>query len=112
MKGLAEILDSLAALEAPAALATLVRTQGSSYRQPGARMIFRPGGPQTGVISAGCMETDVKARVASVLETGQPQVASFDMGSDLDLIWGTGMGCAGRADVLLEPLRGTAELHR
>jgi xanthine/CO dehydrogenase XdhC/CoxF family maturation factor len=48
------------------------------------------------------METDVKERVAGVLAGGEPSLVSFDMGSDLDLIWGTGMGCMGRADVLLE----------
>jgi xanthine/CO dehydrogenase XdhC/CoxF family maturation factor len=48
------------------------------------------------------METDVKERVAAVLAEGLPSLVSFDMGSDLDLIWGTGMGCMGRADVLLE----------
>jgi xanthine/CO dehydrogenase XdhC/CoxF family maturation factor len=102
VKGLLEILATLESLQEPAALATLVRVKGSSYRKPGARMVYRPEGGQTGVLSAGCLETDVKARVASVLASREPQVAVFDMGSDLDLIWGTGMGCQGRADVLLE----------
>lgn len=102
MKGLGEIAAALRTLAEPSALATLVRTKGSSYRKPGARMVFRPGGPQTGGISAGCMETDVKERVAAVIESRLPSIVSFDLGSDLDLIWGTGMGCAGRADVLLE----------
>jgi len=102
MKGLLEIIAALEGLREPAALATLVRAKGSSYRMPGARMIFSPGGLQTGLISAGCLETDVKARVDSVLVSREPQVAAFDMGSDLDLVWGTGMGCQGKADVLLE----------
>ena len=102
MKGLLEIIATCEALAAPAALATLVRVKGSSYRKPGARMVFLPGGAQTGLISAGCLETDVKARVETVLASQEPQVAAFDMGNDLDLIWGTGMGCQGRADVLLE----------
>ena len=102
MQGLLEILASLASIKEPVALATLVRVKGSSYRKPGARMVFRTGGDQTGVISAGCLETDVKARVESVLRNGEPHLAAFDLGSDLDLIWGTGMGCQGKADVLLE----------
>ena len=100
-----DLLGTLAALEAlrePAALATLVRVKGSSYRQPGARMVFQAGGGQSGVISAGCLETDLKERVASVLATREPQLAAYDMGSDLDLIWGTGMGCQGKAGILLE----------
>jgi xanthine/CO dehydrogenase XdhC/CoxF family maturation factor len=106
MTGLGEILRTCAGLTEPAALATLVRVKGSSYRQPGARMLFRPSGAQTGLISAGCLETDVKARVETVLASRAPQLACFDAGSELDLIWGTGMGCAGRVEVLLEPLTG------
>ena len=102
MKGLGEIAASLRSLREPSALATLVRVKGSSYRQPGARMLFLPGGFQTGGISAGCLETDVKARVAEVLASHRPALLDFEMGSDLDLIWGTGMGCAGRAEVLVE----------
>ena len=33
---------------------------------------------------------------------GRPHLAAYDLSSDLDLVWGTGMGCQGRADVLLE----------
>jgi len=102
MKGLAELIDALKSLAEPSALATLVRVKGSSYRKPGARMVFRPGGFQAGSISAGCLETDVKERVADVVASRRPSLVTFDMGNDLDLIWGTGMGCQGRADVLVE----------
>ncbi|BDU74936.1 XdhC family protein [Mesoterricola silvestris] len=102
MRGPGEIAAALRSLAEPSALATLVRTKGSSYRKPGARMVFHPGGLQQGGISAGCMETDVKERVAAVLESRHPLLVTFDLGSEIDLIWGTGMGCAGRAEVLLE----------
>ncbi len=104
MKGLPEIAAAVGSLEGPAVLSTLVSVKGSSYRKPGARMLVGPEGVQTGVLSAGCLETDLQARVASVLASGSPQLAVFDLGSDLDLVWGTGMGCQGRAEVLLEPL--------
>ena len=104
MKGLPEIAAAVGSLEGPAVLSTLVSVKGSSYRKPGARMLVGPEGVQTGVLSAGCLETDLQARVASVLASGAPQLAVFDLGSDLDLVWGTGMGCQGRAEVLLEPL--------
>jgi xanthine/CO dehydrogenase XdhC/CoxF family maturation factor len=104
MKGLLEILASLGSLQEPAVLATLVRVKGSSYRKPGARMVMRSGGGRTGVISAGCLEADLQARVTTVLRQGIPQLATFDLGSDLDLVWGTGMGCQGRAEVLLEAM--------
>jgi xanthine/CO dehydrogenase XdhC/CoxF family maturation factor len=108
MKGLLEILASLGSLQEPAVLATLVRVKGSSYRKPGARMVMRTGGGRTGVISAGCLEADLQARVTAVLGQGIPQLATFDLGSDLDLVWGTGMGCQGRAEVLLEAMPSAA----
>jgi len=101
MRGFQEIAAAVEALSEPSALATLVRVKGSSYRQPGARMLFGTQG-STGVISAGCLETDILARVQAVLASQAPQLAVYDLGSDLDLIWGTGMGCQGKADVLLE----------
>ena len=104
MKGLPEIAAAVGSLVGPAVLSTLVSVKGSSYRKPGARMLVGPEGIQTGVLSAGCLETDLRARVASVLASGSPQLAVFDLGSDLDLVWGTGMGCQGRVEVLLEPL--------
>src|SRR5947199_247518 len=41
------------------ALATLVRTEGSSYRRPGARMLICEDGTTVGSVSAGCLETVV-----------------------------------------------------
>jgi xanthine dehydrogenase accessory factor len=102
MKELRTIIETLKNLKEPAALATLVRVKGSSYRKPGARMIFGPEGARTGLISAGCLETDVIARVEAVLNGAGSQLAVYDMGSDLDLVWGTGMGCEGKVEVLLE----------
>lgn len=102
MKELPGILESIEALREPAVLATLVRVKGSSYRKPGARMIFDAGGLRKGLISAGCLETDVLARAESVLGGAVPTLALYDMGSELDLVWGTGMGCEGKVEVLLE----------
>jgi len=104
VKDFRDICTAAEALASPAALATLVRVKGSSYRQPGARMLFGPEGLRAGVLSAGCLENDILARVQTVLDSRVPYLAGYDLGSELDLVWGTGMGCAGRADVLLERL--------
>ena len=44
-----------------AALATLVKVEGSAYRRPGARMLITSDG-QVGTISGGCLESDVVRR--------------------------------------------------
>src|SRR4051812_48294600 len=102
MTGLLRIVEAMRGLREPAVLATLARARGSSYRRPGARMLFGAEGARSGTVSAGCLEADVLARAAAVLASDRPQLASYDMGSELDLIWGTGMGCGGRVEVLLE----------
>jgi xanthine/CO dehydrogenase XdhC/CoxF family maturation factor len=67
-------------------------------------MLFAPSGLRAGLISAGCLENDILERAQGVLEGGAPQLALYDLNSDLDLVWGTRMGCQGVADVLLEPV--------
>lgn len=98
------LFDHVLNAQGPRVLATLVQVKGSSYRRPGARMLMDDDGIRAGVISAGCMESDLAARVSDVLVRGCPEVVKYDMGSELDRIWGTGMGCEGKADILLTPL--------
>jgi xanthine/CO dehydrogenase XdhC/CoxF family maturation factor len=111
MRDLALIADALAECEAlgePAVLATVVRTEGSTYRRAGARALLRAGGRMTGAVSGGCLEADLAARVDELLASGQAEVVTYDTRLGDDLAWGLGLGCNGRVDVLLEPLAGDA----
>ncbi len=122
MTGLAEL--SRAAEEARAlrpdvgiALATLVKVEGSSYRQPGARLLVDSEARViAGAISGGCLEGDIAMRACAVCSSGSPEILTYDLQNDLQLIWGFGSACEGIATVLLEPLEvGRAEadwLHR
>ena len=84
-----------------AALATLVKVVGSTYRRPGARMLIAPD-TQVGSLSGGCLESDVLERAQSVIENGCPVLVEYDTTADDDLIWGLGLGCQGVATVLIE----------
>ena len=86
-----------------AALATLVKVEGSAYRRSGARMLITSDG-QVGTISGGCLESDVVRRSQEVLETGIPTLVKYDTTSEDDLIWGLGLGCQGVAYILIERL--------
>ena len=86
-----------------AALATLVKVEGSAYRRPGARILITSDG-QVGTISGGCLESDVVMRSQEVLETGIPTLVKYDTTSEEDLIWGLGLGCQGVAYILIERL--------
>jgi xanthine/CO dehydrogenase XdhC/CoxF family maturation factor len=77
-------------------VATVVDVIGSSYRRPGARMIVTRGRRVAGAISGGCLEGDVLRRGFWRTEHG-PVVVTYDASED-----GTGSGCNGVVDVLLE----------
>jgi xanthine/CO dehydrogenase XdhC/CoxF family maturation factor len=94
-----------------AVLATLVNVVGSAYRRPGAAMVLFADGTAAGGISAGCLESDVRAHAEKVMVAGAPTVLHYDLGQD-DPLWGLGMGCKADIDVLLEPLpAGTLPPH-
>lgn len=88
----------------PAALATLVSVEGSSYRRPGARLLLTARGERLGSISGGCLEEDLLARAERVLETGRAETVVYDTTSENDLVWGVGLGCHGVVKLLVEKL--------
>jgi xanthine/CO dehydrogenase XdhC/CoxF family maturation factor len=110
MTGFRELARAAAAAQAARpdvalALATLVQVDGSSYRQPGARMLVdAEGRVLAGAISGGCLEGDVAARAAEVCATGRGARLMYDLRADLEAIWGFGAACDGIAHLLLEPL--------
>lgn len=88
-----------------AVLATVVHTQGSVYRKPGARMLVIEDGWRVGAISGGCLEGDIVERSRSLLSAdSEPILVRYDTTSDDDIVFGLGLGCSGIVDVLLEPL--------
>lgn len=93
------------------ALATLVDVEGSSYRQPGARLLVdAEGRVLAGAISGGCLEGDVAARASDVCASGQAVALRYDLRDDLETIWGFGSACDGIAHLVLEPLHNAAWL--
>ena len=110
MTGFRELARAAAAAQAARpdvalALATLVQVDGSSYRQPGARMLVdAEGRVLAGAISGGCLEGDVAARAAGVCASGHGVRLTYDLQADLETIWGFGAACDGVAHLLLEPL--------
>jgi xanthine/CO dehydrogenase XdhC/CoxF family maturation factor len=106
MKELQDIIRLVRTAASPLALATLVRVEGSNYRRPGARLLLDQKGPLRGSLSGGCLEGDVYARAMEVLQTGRPRLMQYDLRGDGDLVWGSGSGCEGALEILVEPLLG------
>jgi xanthine dehydrogenase accessory factor len=107
---MSELLQVAAALTRAAdqnqvsVLATVVRTEGSTYRRIGARLVALPDGSHVGGVSAGCIENDVLLRAERVRAAGAVELMTYDTRSPDDLIWGFGAGCGGLSELLLEPL--------
>lgn len=85
-------------------LATVVRITGSSYGGVGSRMICLGDGSRVGLVSGGCLESDLAEHARRVSTTRIAEVVSYDTRDGDDVPWGLGVGCNGLIEVLLEPL--------
>lgn len=87
-----------------AALATVVATEGSSFRRPGARMLVLASGARTGCVSGGCLDLDVAEHALAVLMSGFAHTQCYEMPIDYDSPFGLDLGCGGAVRVLVAPL--------
>lgn len=87
-----------------AALATVVRVEGSSYRRTGARMLVMDNGTWIGGISGGCLEGDALKRARLAINSSRPTLITYDTSEDDPHQIGVGLGCNGIIDVLFCPL--------
>jgi xanthine dehydrogenase accessory factor len=104
-KETAEVFGRLARLHGDgrrAALATVVRIEGSAYRRPGARLLVEEDGRTLGSISGGCLEGDVREVALGVLRDGRARRRRYDTGAEENAAWGLGLGCAGSVDLFVQ----------
>ena len=96
-----------------AALITVFKTSGSTYRRPGARMLVlaetdKPadaiGVAGLGSISGGCLEDDARERALETMRTGRAVSVCYDTTAEADILLGSGLGCRGVVHVLIQPL--------
>jgi len=85
-----------------AAIATIVRTKGSTPREIGARMLVSGDGSIEGTVGGGCGESEVWAEAMEVLNTGRPKLIEVDLLHDHDAEGGR--ACGGIMYVFIEPL--------
>lgn len=87
-----------------AALATVARVEGSSYRRTGARMLVLDNGTYLGGISGGCLEGDALRRAQKAIVQDKSSIITYDTTQDDGAQIGVGLGCNGIIDVLFTPL--------
>jgi xanthine dehydrogenase accessory factor len=84
-----------------AAMATIIKTKGSTPQQLGAKMVVFDDGSFIGTVGGGCVEADIWAECREVLRTNRAGIFHFNLGGDYDDA--EGMVCGGQMDVLIEP---------
>jgi xanthine dehydrogenase accessory factor len=85
---------------ASAAMATVLRTRGSTPQQVGAKMVIFDDGSFIGTVGGGCVEADIWAEARDVLRTGKSDIYHFNLNDEYEDA--EGMVCGGQMDVLIE----------
>jgi xanthine/CO dehydrogenase XdhC/CoxF family maturation factor len=104
IKAIISAYDKIDEKTTRAALATVVRVEGSSYRRTGARMLVMDDGIWIGGISGGCLEGDALKRARMAIAKSMPSLITYDTTEDDAYQIGVGLGCNGIIDVLFTPL--------
>lgn len=104
LKRIIDVYENVDFTQRKAALATIVKLYGSSYRRPGARMLITDDGRWEGAISGGCLEGDALRKARQVISSSKPMVVTYDTMNDDANNLGVGLGCNGIIDVLIEPI--------
>lgn len=104
IKAIVEAYNKVDFSKNKAALATVVRVEGSSYRRTGARMLITDSGEWIGGISGGCLEGDALKKAKLAMAQNKATMVTYDTTDDDPYQIGVGLGCNGIIDVLLVPL--------
>ncbi|WP_431241971.1 XdhC family protein [Flavobacterium sp. P21] len=83
-------------------MATVVKVEGSSYRQPGARMLVTEDGLLTGAISGGCLEGDALRKALLSINQKQNKLVTYNTNNEDDAEIGLQLGCNGIVHILFE----------
>ncbi len=82
------------------ALATVVRTWGSSPRPVGSHLAADADGAFVGSVSGGCIEGAVIQEARAAIADGKPRLLEFGVSDER--AWEVGLACGGRVQVYIE----------
>jgi xanthine dehydrogenase accessory factor len=83
--------------------ATVVRTERSAPRDPGAVLAVSEEGEVVGSVTGGCVEPAVVAEAQAVLGGGPPRLVSYGIADEE--AFEVGLPCGGTVDIFLAPAR-------
>jgi xanthine dehydrogenase accessory factor len=87
-------------------LATVLRTEGHTYKKQGARALFAAGehAPQWGNLGSVCVDQELIRQGDEALAEGKPRTVRIDTSDVEDADFGYGTFCGGVMELLIEPL--------
>ena len=84
------------------AIATVVKTWGSSPRPVGSQLAVDDAGAFVGSVSGGCIEGAVVTEARQTIQDGQTRL--IDYGISDETAWQVGLACGGKCEVFIEPV--------
>jgi xanthine dehydrogenase accessory factor len=106
-----ELIERLRRAQTRAAMATLVRTHGTTPRKEGTTMfVGEDGGVFGSVTIGGCVDARVMEHAGEVVAASKPRLLDLQLGDEE--AWEIGLTCGGTVDVFVEPVTdGLLELY-
>jgi xanthine dehydrogenase accessory factor len=101
MKGIFQTVADLMKTGESVAIATIVRTEGSTPRKPGTKMIIMKDGKIIGTMGGGDLEQRVIEEALEAIRQGEPRITSFTLDVEKGKL---DMMCGGKLDVYIEPI--------
>lgn len=98
-----DLIDRLRRSESRAAMATLVRTRGTTPRKEGTKMFVGEDGAVFGSVTiGGCVDARVIEHAGAVIAQSSPRLLEMQLGDEE--AWEIGLTCGGAVDVFVEPV--------
>ena len=83
-------------------LGTIYDHSGACYRKAGAMMLFSSLGQQLGMLSGGCLESDISKNARKVMLSGETMMLCYDGNDEDDMSFQLGIGCGGTVYIMLQ----------
>ena len=93
----------------PAALVTIIRTEGSTPQRVGAKMVVFADGRTVGTIGGGCYENDAFWKARQALKTRKAEVIRYELTDDI--AEESGLICGGQMEGYVEPIEASPHLY-
>jgi xanthine dehydrogenase accessory factor len=90
------------------ALATVVKTWGSSPRPVGSQLAADDAGTFVGSVSGGCVESAVISEAQAILKGAPAKLLGFGVSDEQ--AWEVGLACGGKVEIFVQSIAGQEEL--